>query len=216
MKRMIALVAGGVAAAGVASADTEQYQGSFGPQSTNWLAAFDVPQFDTQNGTRTLDCVEIFLKGTVSGSASAESLDNEPATVTLALQATISLSLGMTQLAVVIPVANAMFNASAFDGSIDFGGTSGATFSNLNQMDQTSVTLTAPADLAPWIGGGSVALAGEAQGQSFATGAGNLVTIFMTDGAMEYTVTYSFTVVPTPGAAALAGIAGLVALRRRR
>lgn len=216
MKRMIALVAGGIASAGMAWADTETHQGSFGPQSTNWIEAFDVPQFDTQGGTRVLDCVEIFLKGTVSGSASAESLDAEPALISLNLQATISLSMGMTQLAVVIPVANTLFNAAAFDGVIDFGGASGASFQSLMQMDQTTTTLTAPGDLAPWIGNGVVGLTGDAGGQSFGSGAGNLVTIFMTDAAMEFEVTYSFTLVPTPGAMALAGVAGLVGLRRRR
>lgn len=216
MKRMIALVAGGLVSAGVASADTESHTGSFGPQSTNWLEAFDVPQFDTQGGLRVLDCVEIFLKGTVSGTAQAESLDAEPADISLNLQATISLSMGMTQLAVVIPVANTLFSASAFDGTIDFGGTSGATFQSLMQMDQTTTLLTAPGDLAPWIGAGLVGLSGDADGQSFGSGAGNLVTVFLTDGAMEFEVTYSFTVVPTPGAMALAGVAGLVGLRRRR
>src|SRR5881628_2104145 len=53
------------------------------------------------------------------------------------------------------PVADAgTFNASSFDGSADFGGTSGTDFGPVSAMDMQSVTLTSAADLAAYSGAG--------------------------------------------------------------
>ena len=211
-----AVVAGGALCAN-ASAGMLSHNGSLPTSTTNWSANIDVPQFDDMGGTRVLKSVSVFLEGTVSGTASGESLDAAPALVELFLQSEISLSLGGTDLAVVIPVADASFNATAFDGAIDFAGASGATFNELNASDSIKELLTLGADdLTPWIGGGTVGLVGEAIGTSSGSGAGNLILQFFTDASLSWTVEYDYNVMPTPGAAAIFGLAGVAATRRRR
>lgn len=203
-----------VAALGTsASAGMIVHSGSLPLASTNWSVDFDVPQFDTMGGLRVLDEVCWTLTGKVQGTAMAESLDAEPAVVSLTLQAAVSLSLGMTVLDVVLPLVNTMFNASAFDGNIDFGGTSGATFADLMNTDSV---MNSTAMVAPFIGNGVVTLTGAADGTSSGSGAGNLITQFMTSASLDWEIVYKYSEIPTPGAMALFGVAGLCVARRRR
>ena len=88
----------------------ETYNGSVPLTTTEWVQDVDVPQFDPMNGTRELICVELFIKGTVSGTAEAESLDKEPAEINVDLSAEVGLALNMTNLGVVIPIADASFS----------------------------------------------------------------------------------------------------------
>jgi len=195
----------------------ESYSGMVDLQSTDWTESLSVPQFDEMGGLRELVSISIFLEGGVSGSAALESLDNAPTKVVAELSAEISISLGAELLGVVIPIADGSFNASAFDGMVDFGGTSGMTFENLAATDSTDVNLTdADAAFAAFLGNGSVKLDGEARGTSFGSGAGNLVLQFTSAAEMAYRITYNYTEIPTPGALAIFAGAGLIALRRRR
>jgi len=213
---MVAVVASGAMCAS-ASAGLISHNGSLPTTTTNWSTNIDVPQFDDMGGTRVLKSISVFLGGTVSGTAKGESLDNAPTVVDLFLKADISLSLGGSQLAIVIPVADASFNATAHDGTVDFGGSSGATFSNLNATDSVKELLTLGGDdLSPWIGGGNVTLVGAATGTSSGSGAGNLILSFATDASLSWMVSYDYNIVPAPGAAALFGLAGVVGIRRRR
>jgi hypothetical protein len=203
-----------------AAANTETFNGSFPLATTNWQEMFQIPAFDTQNGLRVLDGVCIDLTGTVVGQAAAENLDAQAAVLELFLEATISIELddgSGTALASVIPVADEMFNADPFDGSIDFGGTSGITLNDLTGTKMETTELTSGADdLSAFIDTGSVALLADAEGTSIATGSGNIVSSFTTEAELEWEITYKFSIVPAPGATAVLGFAGLVAARRRR
>jgi len=99
------------------------YDASIPLTTTNWSDAIQVPKFDPALGT--LVDVEWHITGHVEGNASFESLDNEPADVFMNLQAEIQLSGPNGVLGVVIPVANTLDSVTAFDGVVDFGGTSG-------------------------------------------------------------------------------------------
>ncbi|MCB9839119.1 MAG: choice-of-anchor E domain-containing protein [Phycisphaeraceae bacterium] len=195
----------------------ESYSGMVSLQSTDWEESLDVQQFDEMGGARKLVSICIHLEGAVTGSAGLESLDNSPAKVHVELSAHISLSLNGSSLGVVIPIANDSFNASAFDGIIDFGGSSGMTFSALSASDSADNKLTANDDaFASFIGDGSVKLDGAAMGTSFGSGAGNLVLQFNTQAELAYRITYKYTEVPAPGASILLAGMGLAASRRRR
>jgi len=210
-----------VAIAGSAAAGpllTESYDGTFDLTTTNWSETFDIQGFDSQGGNRILKEVYVFLGGDVQGDALAESLDNAPATIELNLQATLTLSLDATgdELAEVIPVVNTSFNADSFDGEIDFDGPSGVSFVGLSGSAMEDETYSMQSILDQFIDVGTVSLNADATGSSFGSGAGNLITQFMTEAGLEYKVEYRYNLIPAPGAAALLCLGGLVAVRRRR
>lgn len=205
------------------------FPGGGGTTSTNFVSQPVVPnfvQFDPLLGT--LNSVTIGLTGLVTGSAQAESLDAAPTTVTLTLQALVEFLVGPTSLVQVIPAVSSVANLTAFDGTIDFGGTSGISFTGLSGSDNSSVVLTGAA-LAPWIGTGTVTGLCSGTGQSTGSGAGNLVTIFSTQAGCDVTVSYDYTpsttvdAVPeidaisgTGALTLLAGVLAVVGERRRR
>jgi len=195
----------------------ESYSGMVAMQATDWEESLSVQQFDDKNGTRQLVSICIHLTGGVSGSVGLESLDNEPAKIAVELSAQISLSLGGATLGVVIPIADDTFNASAFDGDIDFGGTSGMTFEKLAASDSADNKLTAADEaFAGFLGDGKVKLDGEANGTSFGSGAGNLILQFNTQAEMAYRITYKYLEVPAPGTAVILAGIGFAGARRRR
>jgi hypothetical protein len=214
------VIAGGLSFASASYAGAlleESYSGMVDLQLTDWTESLSVQQFDEHNGDRKLVSICIHLEGLVSGSAALESLDNSPAKVSVQLSAMISLSLAGSDLAVIIPIADDSFNASSFDGMIDFGGTSGMTFEKLAASDSTDNKLTLEdAAFAKFLGDGMVKLDGNASGTSFGSGAGNLVLQFNTQASMEYRITYKYTEIPAPGSVAILASAGLATSRRRR
>lgn len=211
---LAALVA---AISGSAHAATITHNGSKAISTTSWTENFSIPQFDDMGGNRVLDLVKLTLSGDVVGDANVESLNQGASNVMVNLQATITMTLMGDVLGVVIPVANESFMAGTFDGSIDFSGSSGAMFADLMGSDMTMTTLVNGVDdLSPFIGNGNVPLVANAVGTSNGSGAGNLILQFFTDAGLDFSVTYDYHLVPTPGAASLLGLAGIAATRRRR
>ena len=103
-------------------------------------------------------------------------------------------------------------------GDIDFGGPSGNSFLDLSGDDSDSNLITA--DLADFIGLGTIDLPVIGTGMSTGTGAGNLITQFTTDASAEIELIYDFTPiveppptggVPEPMTSSLAAL-GLIAL----
>lgn len=94
---------------------------------------------------------------------------------------------------------------------------SGPDFHNFGLVTDTSGALIVTANLAPFIGNGTVAytINGSA-GFSFAGTTD--ATLGITDlGANGFvSITYKYSIIPAPGVAALFGFAGLAATRRRR
>lgn len=215
-----AAVAGALMASG-ASAASVTYTDSVGLSATNFSGlTLSVPQFDGSLGV--LQSIDFTLNGLVEGVAEVESRDALPAVINLDLGAEITASTtAINILAVVLPVASETFNATAFDGSIDFGGTSGVTYGALSASDSDTRTLTG-SDMAEFIGAGSVDIFLAATGQSSATGPGNVISSFTTDAGGDIEVTYNFddptTPIPLPAAGwmLIAGLAGLSFVKRRR
>lgn len=215
-----ALVAS-LALAGAADATTVSYtSNTVGPQATSF---FDLPvtlqQFDPALGT--LQSIKITLLGTVSGNLQAESLDNSAATLLAQLSTLLTLSRPDSSALVSTTASSSQsFNASAYDGTIDFGGTSGFSSGPLSSSSSNAITLTSASDLSLFTGTGSIAALLTALGASSVSGAGNIISQIATNAAGTATIEYTFLTDGVPEAATWAmmvvgfGFAGS-ALRRR-
>jgi hypothetical protein len=211
---IIAVVFFSVSAA--VQAATVSFSDSIPVQPTNFSSSVSVSKFDPSLGT--LLSIQFDLAGAVEGSARFESLDAAPATVTMNLSAQIALQRpDNSTLVVVLPLVQTVDNVTAFDGTIDFGGTSGRTYSGLSNSASNSFTSPPPiSDLALFTGLGNITLPVVATGMSSGSGAGNLILQFNTSAGADVMVTYTYEPIPEPASLALLGFGMLTVLRRRR
>ncbi len=192
---------------------------SFGPATTNWATNLALPKWDpTLFPGQVLTGISFSLDGDVSGNASFESLDAAPATITMNLQATITLTdPSANVLAAVIPVANTVDNVTAHDGLIDFGGTSGKAYLGLTGSDSDTGSSI---DFPTFTGAGNILLPITGVGTSNGSGAGNLLLLFATSASASASVTYEYQPVPEPAGFVLAGLGAvglaLAAWKKRR
>ncbi len=203
------LVAGLVAAAASfpASAAVISDSATF-TSTTNWgPETLQVNSFNS--GLGTLNSVTVTLFGKVATVGRFESLDNAPATVTTSITGSVT---GSGPIAALV---NAGLNAAqvnavtAFDGAIDFGGTSGVSNIMLMDDDTQVFNFILPGDLAAFTDQGLLDYVFSASALSTATGAGNIISAFATSGTGTVTVDYDYTPnqVPEPAALALLGLA---------
>lgn len=185
-------------AASPAFAATVSYSDSCSMTATNWSNTLDITLFDPNLGALT--GINFYLLGSARGNVRFESLDALPSTVQCFSQAVITLSRpDYSPLVVTLPIADTSDDVSAFDGVIDFAGTSGRTYLDLSAQDSGSVDSPPPAsDLVLFTGPGTISLPIRAVGASHATGAGNLVTQFETWAAAALRVTYTYDPPPPP------------------
>ena len=99
------------------------------------------------------------------------------------------------------PLFTQTFALSAFDGSIDFAGTSGASTGLRSSTGSNGYTSASASDFALFssAGGGLIYLGLNAIGSSAGSGAGNLLTQFQTAASGRVQVTYEYiSAVPEP------------------
>lgn len=196
-----------------------EYQ-SVGMLTTNWNQTLTLNKFDTSLGTLT--GVEFSLEGSILGDIKVESLDAAASTITATLQAILTLkSPTNAVLTTLTPSVSESVALSAFDGVIDFGGTSGHIFAGLSDASGP-VYANDNANLSSYNGPGTFTVALNAAGMSTASGGGNLVTQFATQAAGKVGVRYTYDAatpaVPEPTSLALLGVGSAfgLAYRRRR
>jgi hypothetical protein len=179
-----------------ASADLITYTATVPLETTNWTRTASLPRFNAALGI--LEGVSLSVTGHIEGTAKYESLDTQPAQITI--QFTANLTVRRPDNNVVLlsssPVFNRVDQVTAYDGVLNFGGTSGATYNAISSDQTQQVVPNFPlnaADAALFVGSGNVVFTVNANGQTSATGAGNLVSSFSQKASATLSVTYFYT-----------------------
>lgn len=161
-------------------------------QLTNFVRTASLPKFDPALGQ--LIGVELQISASIRGNGRVESLDAAAAVVNTRFAAEIRVTQANMPIAMLmVPVADFSDALLAYDGVVDFAGTSGVTHADIQAADQfTYVLAPSDADFALFIGTGTVDFVADARANSSATGAGNLLTKFDTSAGVDMRVCYSY------------------------
>jgi hypothetical protein len=150
----------------------------------------------------TLTEVDLVTSGWFQTQFSAENLGPSSCTIVGTTGGNLAINLPTGAMPVTIPPVTETFNASAFDGELDYGGTSGQTFAPATSYSMPQMTiLTSPADLAAFTGHFRIpiSVSGHATG-SVASDGNDLSTAFQTDTSATITVIYHYIPhLPDPG-----------------
>lgn len=194
--KWLALSAGALLAPAAQAApfNTHQvcYSDSVPMQTTNWVSSVSIPRFNPADGI--LIGIHFWLHGSAVGDARVESLDNAPSTTSLQFASTIVLTRPDNSLVTfAIPQQNFSDDLTAFDGVIDFAGSSGTSHDDIIAVQSASAASPLPAsDLSLFSGAGNIVLPVSASGASTGSGAGNMLVKFHQKAAASVEVCYIF------------------------
>jgi|GEM_PF-1068698 len=178
-----------------------------------------VEKFNSSLGE--LQSVSLLFKAEVAGSGGAENWGEGAATITFKLAADLSLKKPDGSAIITLNLSDTSYSkeCTAYDGTTDYGGTSGLKVENYTVIGQGGTALTLASDLQLFIGEGTISLPVSAIGRSGFSGSGNMLVQVQSGGKASVTVTYSYAPVPEPSSAGLAtgiGLIGLTGWRRTR
>ncbi len=204
--------------ASLAQAASVSYNAPFGPTTVGVNGAVNLPQFNPALGTLT----KVTLTLDANTNAGTLEWDNEGSgsgTVTLGIGTTLVATAPAALTATAVPVqVNAATVSADIDGAPDFTGSDAAAVTGGVGSDTDMAMLLA--GLAPYIGLGNIPVSlTSTLFTSTITEGGNLfgpsqVVNGLYDGLV--TIEYEYNLIPEPTSAALLGLGGLLALRRRR
>lgn len=163
---------------------------------TNWTNSLVLSQFD--NSLFNLDSVDISFHGAIQSTMKFENRNSTARDYSAQVGYNIVLNkpAGGTLLAVNPNSASVSGTLPAYDGTFDFGGTSGISYPTTNSDASGTVTITDPSDLAAFIGTGNVSLPVNASASSTVVGSGNFVRQIMTQAAADVKITYHYSYTP--------------------
>ena len=195
MKSLL-LTAALVAVSGLARADELCFGASVPLQTTSYSSSVTVPKFNPALGTLT--GVRIQLASTILGDPAVENQDAQAAQTILTFCADVRVRRpDNTIVALVVPVAQFFDSLAAFDGTVDFAGTSGVTHAGATASSQTLMTLSAPGDLAlfagPLNGFATITLPVDAQNTAFAQAPAGSTIALPQQASIAVSVCYVYT-----------------------
>lgn len=163
---------------------------SFPSTQTNFSLTGLVDQFDPSLGQ--LLSVEITHSGSITSEIRVENTSpTSPSQISGTVSGTLTLSGGGVNIPLNFSDNAGTYNASTYDGTIDFGGASGNSFAPRTASDVKSVTLSGAA-LQPFIGNGKVSFTETSNATSRANGGGNLVVSLLSSASALVTVSYRY------------------------
>ena len=162
---------------------------TFADQTTGWHNTLAAAGFNPMLGT--LEAVNITVTGDIQASVAAENEDSTAGSVTATQVATVALALpgGAVTAA---PTVTAALALGAFDGAVDYAGTSGKIDQGLTATNTTTVALTDTADLAAFLGQGTVTVPISDLGTGTLTGPANLAAALLAQSGATVTIDYSY------------------------
>jgi len=216
MRTILAVVVALAVAGASASAATITYTDSVPTQLTVYTETVTLPKFDPSLGVLTK--VLYALRAPVFGDIRFENLGGLPELTITDL--TVSVRLQRPDTSDLLLAATGFHsedNVTAFDGVLDFGGTSGRSYLGLADTAYAAGDTTALADLVLFTGPGNIDLLVEAASASHVEGGGNMVTYSAASAGADVSVTYEYSPIPEPATLLLlAGGSCGVLLRRRK
>ncbi len=183
----------------------------------DWATTLNLPKFDPVLGTLT--GITITNYGEILGSIGVE---NKHLTLARTINATLSATLDVTLPGALGTLSTAPISAQTFtllpkyDGTVDYGGTSGSTRTNLSDLD-SAFYIVDPGDLALFTGAGNLSYDVYAADNSFASGGGSTASNFSNLAGILLDIKYDYipAPVPEPGTILMLG-SGLLAFGARR
>jgi protocatechuate 3,4-dioxygenase beta subunit len=157
---------------------------------TDWTQTVSIAQFNPSLGQLT--SIDVINADTFTSHIRVESLDSAPSTITATVSGALTLSGPAVASLLTNSSASQTFQATAFDGTIDFGGTSGHDFGSQTAPGSNQITLTNATDLAQFLGTGSVSFTEVTRATSSASGAGNLLTQINSSASAHLSVVYHY------------------------
>ena len=163
---------------------------NFANGKANTIGSQLLNQFDPSLGT--LQSILIKVDGRIVSDIKIENLDDQSSAVAGTVSGNVLVSGPGFNLNVNI-LGNAAIaqTLGAYDGTTDFGGSSGVSLGSKTATGSNTQTLTG-SDMGPYIGTGTVNLSFLAQATTQASGGGNLMANITNQGGGTVTVTYSY------------------------
>ena len=143
----------------------------------------------------TLTEVDVVTSGSFSTQFEAENLGSTSSNITGTTSANLTINLPSGPIPLVIPSVTEAFSAAPFDGTLNYGGTSGNDFAPATSTSPTqTAVLTSPADLAAFTGQFRIPLSVSGHTSGIATSTNNdLSDNFSTQTSATITLIYHYT-----------------------
>jgi hypothetical protein len=162
-----------------------------------WSTSLGVAQFNPALGT--LEAVDVVVNGSIVGTVAAENLGDAAIVFGTTQDAAITLNLGGTVTAQVPLSVAASMTLGAYDGTLDFAGTSGQTVTDLTDPYYPGGTVsladseTDPAVLAAFTGSGNYDVPIASMATSLAQGGANIFSELFLDAGANVEISYVYT-----------------------